>query len=290
MFKKIRSLLLLTHRNSRKKNRLTLIFFTSLILICLYGTNKLQFLLSIDDLIDPDFQTYSSLKKVNDEFNDKNTVLLSIESKVVFKKEFLCGLQSWILNTAQERTDLIRIQSTFGIRQASVEKQKFQFRSFLDLNCLSQTPENDKILESFEKVKKSPWVDILTTQDNFTITVNFIVHDPKNQKYGSIDIHVVDQLKDSFQNFFKDKQILLKGLSLYWGGVTTYQSYLRKAFDQTQFLNGLMFVFSLLIFRLFLGSWKAGILFNLTILISLIISYGIMGFFKVPVDVLTNST
>lgn len=290
MLKKIHHLLLLAHRFSWR-NPFPVIFFVLIsFIISLVGTNKLQFLLSIDDLIDPDFQTYESLKKVNSEFKDKNTVLLSLESNKLFNKELLCELQYWILRTAEERHDLIQIQSTFGIRQAQIKSNQFEMRSFLDLNCLNQDPETQKISQAFASIQKSPWQGILTSNKAYSLTVNFIIHDPEDKKFGSIDINIVDRLQNSFNNFFKEKPTLLENIEVFWGGITTYQSYLRKSFDQTQALNGLMFLISLLIFRFFLGSWKAGFLFNLTVIISIVISYGVMGYLNIPVDVLTNST
>lgn len=290
MLKKIHYLLLLAHRFSWKKPFGVVSLVVISFLISLVGANKLQFLLSIDDLIDPDFQTYESLKKVNNEFKDKNTILLSLESKELFNKELLCELQSWILKTAEERHDLIQIQSTFGIRQAKIDSNRFEMRSFLDLNCLNQDPETQKISQAFTAIHQSPWQGILTSNKDYSLTVNFIVHDPEDKKFGSIDINIVDRLQKSFNSFFQERSHLLQNIKVYWGGITTYQSYLRKSFDQTQALNGLMFIISLLIFRIFLGSWKAGFLFNLTLLISIVISYGIMGFLNIPVDVLTNST
>lgn len=290
MLKYIRKQLLLLHRFSWKHPVFTLGITTIIFLVSLVGVGKLQFLLSIDDLIDPDFQTYESLKKTNSEFLDKNTVLLSIESKQAFSKRFLCDLQLWILKTAEKRTDLSQIQSTFGIKQATVIKNQFRMESFLNLDCETEAPETETIEAAFKKIHDSPWKGILTSNSDYSITVNFIVYDPQDKIFGSIDVNVVPALQKSFAENFFNKYTTEQKYSFYWGGITTYQSYLRKAFDQTQFLNGLMFVISLLIFRIFLGTWKAGFIFNLTILVSTSISYGLMGYLGIPVDVLTNTT
>lgn len=290
MLKLIRKILLWLQRLALKYYKTTLLLTLFSFMVALIGVDKLQFLLSIDDLIDPDFETYEQLMEINSKFKDKNTILLSIESKEPFSKSFLCNLQSWILTTAQKRTDLIQIQTTFGIRQAKITKNQFEMRSFLDLNCLDNSPETEKIISGFKKVQNSPWKGILSTNENYNLTVNFIVYDPQNKKFGSIDVNVVPELQLSFDTEFFQNQTHKEKYDFHWGGITTYQSYLRQAFDQTQLLNILMFVISLFIFRFFLGSWKAGFIFNLTILISMTITFGVMGFLNVPVDVLTNST
>lgn len=289
MLKLSRTILLSLYRWCWQHATTTIILTAVVFLLTSFGISKLQFLLSIDDLIDPDFQTYASLMQVNSEFKDKNTILLSIESKEPFEKKFLCELQNWILKTAKSRTDLWQIQSTFGIRQATVKKDEFKMKGFLDVDCHTSDPETEKIKQAYLKIQKSPWKSILTTNDNYSLTLNFIVIDPEDKKFGSIDINVVPELQKSFdQDFFQNSGSLEK-VQVFWGGITTYQSYLRKAFDQTQALNGLMFILSLFIFRFFLGSWKAGFIFNFTITLCMGITFGIMGYLGIPMDVLTNS-
>lgn len=290
MLNSIRKQLLLLHRFAWKHPLATLSFTGLIFFISIFGIGRLQFLLSIDDLIDPDFQTYETLMKVNSEFRDKNTVLLSIESKTLFTKPFLCDLQLWVLKVAENRSDIAQIQTTFGVRQAQVINNQFKMDSFLDLDCLDSNPESEKIEKGFKQIKKSPWQGILTAYHDYTLTINFIVYDPPEKTFGSIDVTIVPALQKSFDEDFFYKYKTKEKIAFYWGGITTYQSYLRNAFDQTQFLNGLMFIISLLIFRVFLGSWKAGFIFNFTIFISMTITYGIMGFLNISVDVLTNTT
>lgn len=283
-----RSLLLL-HRWAWTHSKTTLFLVFVFFTLTSFGLNKLQFLLSIDDLIDPDFQSYKNLTTLNSEFNDKNTVLLSLESQQPFTKEYLCELQKWILDSAQKFPEIDRIQTTFGVRQATIQRERFKMESFLNVDCFSTDPENEKIKNAFIKIQQSPWKGILTTKENYTLSLNFVLYDPQDKKFGTLDVKIVPELQKSFQNDFL-KNNFNDHVEHYWAGITTFQSYLRMAFEQTQLLNMLMFVISLLIFRIFLGSWKAGFLFNGTIFISMSITYGIMGFMNIPVDVLTNST
>lgn len=286
MLTKIHLMLLMTQRRFRQHPKIVLAVLILSLIVFGAANSKLQFLLSIDDLIDPGFTTYQSLKKVNEEFKDKNTILLSIESDKAPSKKFLCDLQTWILNTAESRRDLIAIQSTFGVRQARIVDENLRLDSFLNLDCDTAAEEKEKILEAFKKIHESPWYMILTRVEPYTVTVNFIVHDPQDKKFGSIDTKVVGQLQTSFQQSFPSSN----EFRTYWGGVTTYQSYLRDAFDFNFILNSLMFLFNLLIFRVFLGSWRAGLIYNGSLIICLIVTYGMMGYLNIPVDILTNST
>lgn len=267
-------------------------------IVLITGTSQLQFLLSIDDLIDPDFKTYQSLAKVNENFNDKNSIILSIESEKPFSKSFICHIAKWAVSMADQYDEIIRIQSTFGIQQAKIEGTHFEMKSYLQFDCTHNQLDEKLIQNRFNIIKKSPWHGILTTLDHYSLTFNIIIRDPNDRKFGSIDTTIVGKLKNEFEKEFqlelshnpKLASTKLDSIKAFWGGILTYQSDLRKAFDQTQLLNGLMFILCLFIFRYFLSSWKAGVLFNSTIFFTLGLIYGLMGYLQFPVDVLTNAT
>lgn len=284
MQKRIYALLLLAQRFALRWPKVLLCIFAVLTLVLSSGLPHLQFLISIDDLIDPNFKTFQGLQTVNQQFKDKNTILMSVESQEVFEKKFLCDVQKWILDVTQKRSDLIQIQSTFGIRQAEIIGHDFRFKSFLDLDCLSSEPEKEKIREAFAEIQKSPWRGILTSLNDYSLTFNFVIFDPQDTKYGSIDTTVYGALKEDFEKHFPEKKA-----QTFWGGITTYQSLLKEAMDQTQAINMLMFLVGLLVFRIFLGSWTSGFVFNTTISVSMLWTYGFMGLRQIPVDVLTNS-
>jgi predicted RND superfamily exporter protein len=275
------------HRWSQLRPRWTILITGLLLLSSLGLASRLQFLLSIDDLIDTDFKTYSNLKKVNDSFHDRNAIFVSLESEQLFTKDYLCNLQSWVLDVAGKRGDLLEITSSFGVPEVQNSTHEFRMLSALGLHCTNPgDPEKEKISSGLALIRRSPWKDVLGLGQTYGLTLNFLVNDPQNKKYGSIDTRVVDELQSSYQ---QSLGIRFPDVHTFWGGVTAYQSHLRKTFDQTQALNSLMFVVTLLLFRLFFGSWRLGILFNTSALITFLITYGFMGAVQIPIDGLTNS-
>lgn len=286
MIKTISSYLLLTHRICRRNPKTVLGVFAVVTLVLIMGIFRLNFLFSVDDLIDADFKSYAPLQIVAQEFQDRSSVVLSIESEQPFDKKMICDVQSWILNMAKtENAELTQIQSTFGIRQAVIKDQKLTMDSPLHLDCQSSAPETEKIAAGFEFIKNSPWQGLLHTFENYAITINFLVRPPENNRIGNLNLGIVDRLKTSFYKRFPAFQ-----KQSFFGGVTTYQSALKKAMDITQGLNLIMLVLTLFLFRFFLGTWKAGLVFNMTIFFALLWVYGLMGYLNLPIDVLSNST
>ena len=278
--------LLKLHQKAIKNPKGTLALFIALFFTSLFGINQLKVLLSIDDLIDTDFKTYPALKEVNQYFKDKNNIILSLESDKPLTAVLACQVQAWLLKISETESQIQKISSTFGPSVALMTGNRLNFKPFLDVPCAPPANNHiDLISPGLAKLQKSPWKHILTTETNSSLTVNFTIKDAENPRFGSIDVLELDRLKRSFKEAFPNPEF-----RIFWGGVTTYQTYLKEAMDVTQALNGLMFVISLLFFRFFFGSWKIGFLFNSTVLTSLLITYGVMGFAKIPIDVLTNAT
>jgi predicted RND superfamily exporter protein len=266
--------------------KLILLGLGMLFLVSLLGLTQLKILLSIDDLIDSDFKTYPGLQKVNSNFKDKNNILLSLESPKPFAPEFLCQVQSWLLHISAKESRLERITSAFGPSKASLDQSRLSFKRLIDVPCSTSAPINqNQVAESIEGIKKSPWGSILATETGYGITINFNIKDTENKKFGTIDVFVLDRLKKSFK-----ENVPTNDITVFWGGVTTYQTYLKDAMDITQALNALMFVIGVLFFRFFFSSWKLGFIFNTTVITSTIIVYGLMGYMGIPIDVLTNAT
>ena len=114
MIKKFYLFILLTQRTSRRFPRALLVGFSVLTVIFLLGLSQLRFLLSVDDLMDTDFKSYPGLQTVRENFDDRNTVFMSIESPIAFDKKFICDLQSWILKMAETKGGEIKAIQKFS--------------------------------------------------------------------------------------------------------------------------------------------------------------------------------
>ena len=273
-------------RYCRRNPKTIIMILTTLLVLIGAGLPRLQFLLAIDDLIDPDFKTYQSFKAVNEEFKDKNNLILLLKKDQAFQKQELCDLQTWVLNLVDRRKDIQQISTSFGVRQVQIKESRLSMRSVFDLNCDDvNDPESLKIEQAFQYVKNSPWSQILAPTKGFGLVLNFKLHDADERQFGTVNIKGAQAIEE---DYVKSVSSQIKAEPL-WAGFLVYQQELRKALDQTQALNGLLFIFSLLVFRFFLKSWKAGFVFNGTVLVAMILVYGAMGYLSIPMDVLTNA-
>ncbi|MFN9069029.1 MAG: MMPL family transporter [Bdellovibrionales bacterium] len=267
--------------------RLTLSLALFFVVLGLVGASQYRFLLSVDDLVDPDFRSYSSLMRYKERFPDYNSVVISIEPTELPTKAFLCDVQVWAIRLNDKRDDILRISSTFGLRQAEIKENKLKFKPLLDLDCTSDDPQIDVIKKAYNEIRNSPWRTLLTDKDYaLTLSLSFEGHGEDN-RFGEFNADTAEEIRIDFDKALKAYEGKFK---VYWAGVGSYQYELRKSFYISQALNVIMFGFVLLFFKFIFKSWALGWWFILTVDGTLFITYGIMGFLNWPVDVLTNST
>lgn len=275
------------HRIGLRFPKLTACVAALLVIIGLIGASNYRFLLSVDDLVDPDFKSYQALMDYKQNFPDYNSVIISIEPHKKPTKDFLCDIQRWAIRLNDKRSDLLRVSSSFGVRQAYVNNRQLQFKPLFDLDCFSTDPQTETIDEAYQKLRASPWNNLLTDQNYaLTLSISFEGHSADN-RFGEFNADSAEEIRLDFDRVLEPWK---NDFDVYWAGVGSYQYELRKSFYVSQVLNLIMFGFVLLFFRFFFKSWSLGWLFILTVDCALIITYGIMGFLDLPVDVLTNST
>jgi predicted RND superfamily exporter protein len=285
--RKFHILLFKIHRWGLRFPRLTLSLALLFVVLGLIGASQYRFLLSVDDLVDPDFRSYSSLMRYKERFPDYNSVVISIEPKSRPSKAFLCDVQVWAIRLNDKRNDILRISSTFGLRQAEIIESKLKFKPLMDLDCVSEDPQIEVIENAYKEIRNSPWKTLLTDKNYaLTLSISFEGHGEDN-RFGEFNADTAEEIRVDFDKALKSYE---GTYSVYWAGVGSYQYELRKSFYISQALNVIMFGFVLLFFKFIFRSWALGWWFILTVDGTLFITYGIMGFLDWPVDVLTNST
>lgn len=287
MLRKFHLFLFKLHRFGLRRPRLTVSLALTAVLFGLIGASHYRFLLSVDDLVDPDFKSYQALMNLKQQFPDYNSIVVSIEPKERPTKAFLCDVQRWAIRLNDKRNDILRISSTFGLRQAEINQGQLKFKPLLNLDCLSETPQIEIIEKAYQEIRNSPWKSLLTDQKwAITLSIAFEGHG-KDNRFGEFNADTAQEIRDDFDFAMMPHKDTFE---THWAGVGTYQYELRKSFYVSQILNVIMFGFVLLFFKFFFMSWSLGWWFILTVDATLFITYGIMGFMNWPVDVLTNST
>lgn len=244
-------------------------------------------LLSIDDLIDKDFSTYSDLKSLNENFNDNGSLyaIFTPQNGGPLDKEKLCLLKGWVQKLGDTSTEISLISSSFGPRTTVNARDSIRFEPILNPNCGTVEPETETISAGLVKLHESPWGVALTSKDHNDIVLNMLIKAPEQVgQYGSINTTAVDEIIADFE-----KENQSSSLKAWWTGVAFFQTSLKKGYELTGLVSAGMFVLVVILFRVIFGTWKSGLLFLLSYMITIIWTYGGMGFAGAPIDVLSNA-
>jgi uncharacterized protein len=247
-------------------------------------------LISIDDLVDPDFSTYGPLHSLKKTFLDQDEILvvLSAQNGRDPSKQELCSLSRWIQKTADTRGDINAIVSTLGVMWPTETEKSFKASPILSIDCANaELDESAAIRAGLAKIAASPWHGTLTSRAGNDVAVLIYPEARKKDSfYGTFDYHVVDELQSSFEADVLKPNPELKAN---WIGDGIFQYHLRKGYEAMPALNLMMSALVIILFRIFLGTFKSSFLFlNLVGWVSLPIYAG-MALAGHPLDVLSSS-
>ncbi len=254
-------------------------------------------LLMLEDLIDPDFQTYQELHEINRLFPDKNNVFFivrphSSDEQLVHtlfpSKQNICDLRAWIQKELIVQPGLKKVFTSFGVRTPSINNAFFNFDPILEVDCgRPLLDESEKIKTAFSSLRASPWRALLSSPKHNDLVVNVYIDDsPVESRYGSYDVSIVENLKKNLEkNYFQTNS----NVDIIWSGIGTYQYYLKQGYDSAALLNVASSFIVFMVFWILFKSWRSGALFLGTFTLAVLPVYGLMAAFGHPIDSLTNS-
>ena len=289
-FKSLNKALLGFHSFLQKKPLTSIFFFLFFLFLCTSNLSQFKMLLNIDEMIDPDFSTYEELHELKNHFLDKDEIIFIVRKPghSFLNQEELCSVRAWIQRTADSYEGLKGILATTSLLKAKETSTTFSFRPVIDLDCTKLSKDQSSALEKGRKMlEKSVWRGTLTSQkvDDVVVLVYPFLSE-KDSLFGRFNHKVVSDLKESFQKDILDSHKQLKMILI---GDGVFQFHLRTGYEFMTVLNLIMSLLIVILFRIFLGTFKSSFIF-LTLMswISLFV-YSFMTFAGHPLDVLSSS-
>jgi len=279
---KIHSLQVMALKHYKKTLFLTL----ALYLLSFVFLPQLKILTSIDDLTDKNFKSYPSLKLLKENFASSNGMSLFLTADKNFTKADLCAINKELREVKLHFRGLDFILTSLDLKELKYDGRRFHFEPYFNINCHTKSDYNKDLAPIFEKVQQeTPWSDIIVSKNSFDFMISFYFSESENLQNGSLNIKDVERLKNIWDEF----SIKHKNLRAHWIGDGIFQYYLRKGYDKIIILNLLAIILTLLLFKFFLGTYKSGLLYIISVSISSSIVFGGMALTNSPMDILSNS-
>lgn len=274
-----------------KNSRITLVVFFLITLFLLGNISRMKIVFSAEDLAGQGFPSADELKTLKGKYQDGVTSLFILSPPVgqdSFSTEELCQIRKWYSFKRNAIPEIISTVSTFDFklpaRVTEDGQNKLRIKNILDLNCeekiLKNSPANiQKILN------QSPFALVKEKRNQLNLLFQFNFKDSTTSKFGSFDPALFNNLRDSVK---KDLMPIVPKARIAWIGPGDYQWYVLEGFKFSKYINLGMLVLMLLGLRLFLGTWKSGLLFTSTLFISAIWIFGLKGMMNSSFDVLST--
>lgn len=232
------------------------------------------------------FATTRDFREQRHRFKDSNSALILFsKGPSRFTVREACQIREWLRNERQLNPEVTAISTPFDIRQATREGERTWYPLFFSLDCESPKAQSD--LVDFSKLLETPWKNSLTDRDGRDFAVEVLFRNTiGGSRFGTFD---PEPVKNIHLKAEKELKPAIVGLEIYLGGASAFESHLKDAMSRDMWLQGLVFIFIFIAFRIFFGTWRAGVLFLGTLIATLLLVYGAMAIFGAPLDLLTSN-
>lgn len=252
----------------------------------------MKIVFSAEDLAGQGFSSADELKVIKEKFQDGVTSLFILsppKGQFSFTTEELCQIRRWYSFKRNSIPELISSVSTFDFKLPKRTllddgTTRLLVKNVLDLDC-----ENRKLLVDPKEIRKnlnaSPFALVQEKKERLSLLFQFTFKDSTTSKFGSFDPKIFDTLRSSV---YKDLLPIVPESSISWIGPGDYQWYILEGFKFSKYINLGMILIMLFGLRLVFGTWKSGIIFCGTLIISAIWVFGLKGVVGSSYDVLST--
>lgn len=244
-------------------------------------------MLSVDDLLEPKFESTRVFAKLKESFRVGNSTLLVV-SPVPTNRNFtereLCRIRKWFYNERLVNAELRVSFSPFDARQVQADRRHLFYPELIQINC--ENPQ-DKPSSALESIHRTPWDGILIGKKSTDLLMEFTLWDaPAGSAFGTVSPEVMKMMRERFLN---QVVALEPGLSYHWVGAGDFQYYMLEGMQKSSVLNGVILLFLCIAFRVLYGTWICGVLYCGVLILGAGILFGAMALCGVPMDVLSSS-
>jgi hypothetical protein len=253
------------------------------------GLARLKTVLSLTDLVNPEFPTIVDTVAVEDSFDLGNSATFVFRSldPAGFRVRELCDLKTWITYVRNANPEIGRVLSPFDIASADHRPDWAGMRAIVPLDCDAPgaRTSDDRLL--LTQLNDSPWHDLLIERGGRDFGVELEFRDtPGGSRYGKFDPHPVGAVLDGWRRMLRERGYQIEVIA---SGQAAFQWHFLNAVEADQRLNLVALLLLLVGCRVFFGRWRCGILAVTAQLFTAAFTFGAMGWADAPIDLVSNA-
>jgi len=291
----VESVLQKTVQLSIEYSKINLCIWAMIIIALFSQYSQIRTFLSVDDIVDDHFISAQRLDRMNEDFDVGNQfqIIFQVQRSPGLLKSEVCQLNQLVRRAVFSTPEIQNFSSPFEIYQIKENNTSIQYKKLEGFDCnqvvsVAGEKNNSDILTA-DPLDHSPWENLFIASGaggKKDILFEFSMKDTEGKsQFGSFDpspIRIfVDKIKADLSKTIPEIQIRTSG-----SGV--FQWYLLEGMRVDSTLNFLILVVFLILFRLFYGSLKGGIVLSLSLGVTGILLIGVIGASREPIDLLGN--
>ncbi|MEQ1878272.1 MAG: hypothetical protein ABL958_16640 [Bdellovibrionia bacterium] len=280
--------LILFCRGAVRRPFLVAILFAAVVGAAFLRANSPRFVFSPEDMAGEGVLSADELKDFKTRYSDGTTSLLILSppsGSFSFTTEQLCKIRQWYSSIAASSREVLNSGSTFNIDKLYLtERGALKLRNLLELDCHEKQAHFDASSIKHE-LNATPWALVRDRGSRLELIFSFTYRDAKSERFGAFNPGVLNSVRASLE---KDLLPGLNGAAHYWVGPADYQWYVQKGLSYAGLINLGMLLIMIFSLRACYGTWRSGLIYSATIVVSGFLVYGMKALVHSPIDVLSS--
>lgn len=250
-----------------------------------FGLSHLKIELDIYDVFDPSLKSSTAQWMMRDEYGDTNSIFISLSSDKDITLGQACDLKNYVSKYVNTNADVSKIISPWGLRRPRTDPDgSIWYYTYLNDPCLEEP--SLLIKNQWQNLDQTPWKFFFQGKSKNQLSFEVVFKDVK-QKNGKkkFDVASIDKIVNSLKAYTSKAG---PDLQMYVFGQVSIRWYIMEIMKKDSVWNAAMMVLFLLFFYAFLGTWRAGFYYGISLFFTEIFIFGIMGLIGYPVDIMSN--
>ncbi len=246
-----------------------------------------QILITADDLVNKDFKSYQNYQKLKSSFDIRPSLNIFIQTnaEAQLTHSDFCLLKRWRNDVIYQTPLMSYSLSPLSLRRTYLEKTKdsdipkLLFPKILSPNC---TDQSLVVLPLYNQLKKTPWHETFSANNGEALfSFVFAQNNEFNFQSQVIPKIVADMMAQT--------NATLDGFKKYYAGEAAYYYHMAQGLKFNGSLNIIISILVLIFFKFFLGTWKSGLIFISSLVVSSLYLFSLMSLSLTPIDILNNA-
>ncbi|MFP5491380.1 MAG: hypothetical protein ACLGG0_07760 [Bacteriovoracia bacterium] len=253
---------------------ITIIFTSVVVLFFALGVPRITQIVSIEDQLDPQLTSTQDLKKSKLLFGGQSSFGFLVQAPTGgFTAGDLCHVKTAISQLERNHSEITNSMSLFDLRKIKITKDQAYYPTLLENVCLLDKKEK----VSLEFLKTTPWSHLLSgpALNDLSVVLSLAPLDSPG-KYGTFDPLLVETL-------LKETKELIP-LDLQFTGTSAQEYFTMIGLAEAQWINIFAVLLIVFAFRVLFGKWRAGFVYFFTVISSVLVVYGGMGWIGHALD------